>query len=137
MYGLEAIRFEVLEHCDKEKLKEREQSYIDFIKPTFNTLPCADSCRGMRYSKETREKVRAAATNISDETRRKRSEAAKRQWADPEKRARTVNAITEAGNRPETRAKIRAVQANRAPISDETRKRMSESAKNRRKNESA
>lgn len=35
-YGEEAFKFEMIEECPKENLLEREQHYIDLLKPTYN-----------------------------------------------------------------------------------------------------
>lgn len=92
--------FEIIETCEPTKaiLLEREQHYIDTLKPALNIAPKAGSRLGSKASAETkakmstamvgknvgkirsaetREKLRETATNISDETREKMA-AAKR-----------------------------------------------------------
>ncbi len=35
-YGLENLRFEIIEFCEKLNIKEREQWYLDYLKPSLN-----------------------------------------------------------------------------------------------------
>ena len=59
-YGIENFTFIVLEECEpiKEVLLEREQHYIDTLKPEYNLLPKAGSRLGSKASAETIEKLR-------------------------------------------------------------------------------
>jgi group I intron endonuclease len=56
-YGEDAFVFEIVEECNKEKLIEREQFYIDTLKPTINKRIVAYSNIGISLSKETRYKL--------------------------------------------------------------------------------
>ena len=56
-YGSENFVFEVVEYCDKSQLIEREQHYIDGLKPEYNTSPTAGSRQGVKASYETRAKT--------------------------------------------------------------------------------
>lgn len=47
-YGLEFLSFEVLEHCEKEILIEREQWYIDNLDPEYNACKIAGSTLGIK-----------------------------------------------------------------------------------------
>jgi group I intron endonuclease len=47
-YGVEAFEWSVLEECSPESLTEREQYWIDLLRPAFNTAPAAGSTLGMR-----------------------------------------------------------------------------------------
>ena len=51
-YGEEVFVFEVLEFCEKDKALEREQHWIDTLKPKYNTRPTAHSNLGVKWSKE-------------------------------------------------------------------------------------
>lgn len=66
--------FVILECCDKEKLIEREQLWIDNLKPEYNILKIAGSVLGHKHDDETRAKM-SANQNRSQETRKRRSEA--------------------------------------------------------------
>lgn len=80
-YGPGAFEWKVLEIVeDKDALLEAEQGWIDHYDAAnpdhgYNICPVAGSPAGRPVSEETREKIRQAATNISDETRRRRSVA--------------------------------------------------------------
>lgn len=37
-YGHDKFKLEILEYCDKDKLMEREQYYLDSINPSYNIL---------------------------------------------------------------------------------------------------
>lgn len=54
-YGKDNFEFQVLEYVeDKDKLTEREQYYIDTLKPEYNIRQIAESNLGLKMSKETR-----------------------------------------------------------------------------------
>lgn len=129
------LEFDVVEYCTEDALVEREQHYIDTLRPNLNQFPTVGSAKGYKYGPETLAKLSRAHSleNMSAETRQRRSEGAKRQWADPEKRERTRAAIKAKMNTPETRAKMAIVNENRPPISEETRERMRQAAKNRKR----
>jgi group I intron endonuclease len=76
-YGLESLRFEIIEHCDSDVLINREQFYIDALRPKYNTCLVAGSPRGVKRSEETKAKVRAAnvGRKHSEETKAKLSAA--------------------------------------------------------------
>lgn len=66
-YGEIAFVFEVLEYCEKEKLIEREQFYIDTLKPEYNLNPKAGSNLGRKWSNEVKEKMRQAKLKLPKE----------------------------------------------------------------------
>lgn len=76
-YTLNDLEFIVIEECDKIKLIEKEQYFINNIKPYFNCSPTAGSCLGYKHSKEfiLKQKNR----KLSLETRKKISDARKSQ----------------------------------------------------------
>lgn len=49
-YGYSTFRLEILEYCNFELLIEREQYYIDLLKPEYNILPIAGSSLGFKHS---------------------------------------------------------------------------------------
>lgn len=57
-YGEQYFVFEVIEYCEKDKLIEREQVYIDWFKPQYNVCKIAGSLLGFRHSEETKEKFK-------------------------------------------------------------------------------
>ena len=95
-YGYSNFSLEILEYCEPSKCIEREQYYLDLLKPEYNLLPKAGSrlghkqsqetieklrnhWKGREHSKETLEKLSALQTGrvLSEETRAKMSAAAK------------------------------------------------------------
>ena len=62
-YGVEDLLFETLEEVtDIQILVEREQYYIDNLKPYFNLCLIAGSQLGMKRSDETKQKMRDKAS---------------------------------------------------------------------------
>lgn len=64
-YGEDAFIFEVLEQCAPERMTEREQWWMDELKPAFNVAPRAESLAGYKrpfrnLTPEHRAKIAAA-----------------------------------------------------------------------------
>jgi group I intron endonuclease len=57
-YGYSAFRLEILEYCNFDLLIEREQYYIELLKPEYNILPIAGSSLGFKHSSVTLEKMK-------------------------------------------------------------------------------
>lgn len=56
-YGLDNFRFEIVEIViDRHKIKEREQYYIDTLKPSYNIR--MDAQNAIEYSAESKERIR-------------------------------------------------------------------------------
>lgn len=55
-YGYSAFRLEILEYCDIGLLIEREQYYLNLLKPEYNILTIAGSSLGFKHSPATLEK---------------------------------------------------------------------------------
>ena len=74
-WGADCFELKVLETCDRSQLAEREQFYIDTLKPVFNACPVAYSCKGLIRSPETIAKLRLIhlGEKQSEETKAKRS----------------------------------------------------------------
>lgn len=58
-YGYSNFMVEILEYTDKLCLLEREQYYIDLLKPQYNILKKAGSSLGFKHSEATLKKFRA------------------------------------------------------------------------------
>lgn len=52
-YGEENFEFIIVEECAKEILLEREQFYIDTVKPEYNMSKIAGNCLGFKHSVES------------------------------------------------------------------------------------
>lgn len=74
-YGEEYFEFVVIEYCEIEVLIEREQFYLDLMKPDYNIRLIADSNLGIKLSEETINKLKARTH--SQEARNKISLARK------------------------------------------------------------
>jgi len=72
-YGYSNFMFEILEYCTRDNVLEREQYYIDLLKPIYNIVKIAGSTLGYKHSNETKEKMKNL--NISDEVRKVRLES--------------------------------------------------------------
>ncbi len=105
-YGWDNFYWELLLGSkDKDYLlNEAEPKLIEFYKTKELGYNSCDGGEGMKNPKQsTIEKIRQTATNISEETRKKRSEAAKRQWSDPVIRKRTIKGSSKDNKRKEKR----------------------------------
>lgn len=74
-YGYSAFRLEILEKCDPNQTIDREQYYLDLLKPEYNILSVASSSLGMLHSEETKFKISNTlkGRSLSDETKEKMS----------------------------------------------------------------
>lgn len=65
-YGTDSLSFKVIEYCDRDKLIEREQFYIDTLNPFFNIARVAGATYGLKpwlnkkHTEETKAKIKAA-----------------------------------------------------------------------------
>lgn len=55
-YGENDLLFKIIEFCNKEKLIEREQYWLDLLHPEFNILKIAGSNMGSTYNDECKKK---------------------------------------------------------------------------------
>lgn len=58
-YGYSGFSLEILEYCEPSETTEREQYYMDLLKPEYNILPVAGSRLGHKHTEETLTKFRA------------------------------------------------------------------------------
>lgn len=68
-HGYSAFSLEILEYCIPDKVIEREQYYLDLLKPAYNILKIAGSRFGYLHSKETIAKMKER--RHSEETKSK------------------------------------------------------------------
>lgn len=54
LYGAAIFEFGVLEYCERKNLIEREQHYIDNLKPEYNSNPIAASRLGTTHNEKTK-----------------------------------------------------------------------------------
>jgi group I intron endonuclease len=67
-HGYDNFKLEILEHCEPSKVVEREQFYLDLLKPEYNIQKVAGSPLGFKHSEETILKLKDLASNRSKET---------------------------------------------------------------------
>jgi hypothetical protein len=103
-YGKDALVFKVLVICADNMTLEYEQRLLDGLKPEYNTS------------------ITANGVTHTDETRAKISEAVKRAWADPEKRAK--QAARYKGVAPQVNAAMFQTEAHRQKLRDVHRARL-------------
>jgi group I intron endonuclease len=67
-YGEESFKFEILEECFKDNLIEREQFYINTLKPKYNKRVIANSNLGRKYimKEDHKRKIGLKHRKISD-----------------------------------------------------------------------
>jgi group I intron endonuclease len=76
-YGESSFSTEILEECSPEDCLEREQHYLDTLRPYYNIHKVAGSPRGRVVSEETKSKISAALTGrkLSPDHKKKISES--------------------------------------------------------------
>lgn len=72
-YGESDLCFTIILECEKTELADTEQFFIDSYKPWFNISPSAYSCRGIKLSDETKQKISNAikGRRLSDEHKKR------------------------------------------------------------------
>jgi group I intron endonuclease len=70
-YGYSNFKLEILEYCNRDSVRAREQYYLDNLAHEYNILPTAGSSLGQNHSESTKQKM---------------SEAAQKAWQDQERR---------------------------------------------------
>lgn len=63
-YGIDSFEFIVLEYCKDDELLQKEQYYLDVLKPEYNICKIAGNCAGVKHSTETIEKRRTTLINL-------------------------------------------------------------------------
>jgi len=80
-YGINTLIFDIVEHIlDSDNLIQREQFYIDTLKPEFNICRIAGNCAGRKWSDSMRKKMKGKKGGMlgkkaSPETLKRMSEA--------------------------------------------------------------
>jgi len=149
-YGEDAFAFEVLEHVqDKKNLIDREQHYIDTLKPAYNIAPKADSQIGVKRTEESRLRMsrprspeaRARITEANHRAAKYRSKPSYTRPLGishaPEVRIKIAKTLTGRKRPPEVVAKIADVKRGKKqrPRSEKAKQRMKEAQALRREKE--
>jgi NUMOD1 domain len=56
-YGYSNFKLEILEYCDVNNVRAREQYYLDTLKPVYNILKIAGTSLGFKHSEESKKKI--------------------------------------------------------------------------------
>lgn len=148
LYSADCFRFLIIEQCDEKQLIEREQYYIDTLRPEYNILPFAGRTLGRRHTESARQKMSEARKGkmlFSVDRNQKISESLKgrkRQQKTKEKISKTLtgrvisnewrNKISKALKgkvlSKETRKKLSDAHKGKI-VSEETRRKLSEAQK--------
>lgn len=70
-YGFSNFRLEILEHCKIGNVLEREQYYLDLLKPRYNIVEKAGSTLGYKHTPESLEKMRSFV--LSEEVKKRKA----------------------------------------------------------------
>jgi group I intron endonuclease len=62
-YGYSGFKLEIIEYCNKDDLLNREQYYMDLLKPKYNVYKIAGSSLGYKHTEETVAKLKAIGKN--------------------------------------------------------------------------
>ena len=93
-YGADSFRWEILERCEAECLVEREQWWMDALKPELNILLTADNhnCTETERRKEARKRQAEKITGRkqSQEEKDKRAKSIREFWARPENKGKKI-----------------------------------------------
>lgn len=134
--GFSNFSLQILEYCDPENCIEKEQYYINLLKPDYNLLKVAGSLLGFKHLEET--KAWMKGRKVSAETRAKISKANIGKTHSTETRQK-ISAAMKNENHPmygktltnETRAKMAAAKKGEnnsrfgKTLSEETKKKLS------------
>lgn len=77
-YGYENFSIDILEYCEISALIEREQYYIDLLKPEYNILKIANSREGAKHTEEAKLRIglKSLGRKHTEEAKLKMSEIA-------------------------------------------------------------
>jgi group I intron endonuclease len=113
-YGYKNFTLDILEYCDSKVLLEREQYYIDNLKPIYNTLTKADSSIGYKHTSDTLDKFKLR--KISDTTRINLAKAATNRILDFSSRIKISLARKGVKLSDETKSKLSAIAIEREGV---------------------
>lgn len=114
-YGYSSFTLDILEYCETSVLIEREQYYIDNLKPEYNVLKVASSLFGYKHTIESIQKMSEIASNRSEETIAKLREAALgRTYLHTEETKKKISEnMLGYKHTQETKQKLKLIQSNR------------------------
>lgn len=60
IYGVDAFEYSIIEVCEKCDVRQKEQYYIDLLKPRYNIQTTVGSSLGLKHTEETKLKISKA-----------------------------------------------------------------------------
>lgn len=66
-HGEKSFKFFLIEECPKNKLMEREQWYLDNLKPHYNICTVVEGRWGLKHEQSTKDKIRESVTRFHKE----------------------------------------------------------------------
>lgn len=130
-HGEAAFRFQVIEHvADDATILDREQHWIEAVRPKYNSAKFAGSGRGFRHSEETKARLSAMFKGrkmppFTAEHRERLAAANRGKKLSPETVAKVRAANLGRRNTPEAIARMCAAQKGRV-FTEEHKQRLSE-----------
>lgn len=116
-YNYKNFTLDILEYCDSNILIEREQYYINNIKPVYNSLSKAGSSIGYKHTIDTLEKFKLR--KVSDITRTNLAKAATNRILDDEARVKISLARKGIKLSEKTKMKLSAIAIEREGVAVE------------------
>jgi len=115
-YGLDKFSLDIIEYCDKDKTIQKEQYYLDLLKPEYNILKKAGSVLGFKHSLISKKLMseKALGRVFSKETLEKMSKAGKGRKL----LKSTILKIKSYRHTEEAKKKLKSVRARSVKITD-------------------
>lgn len=66
-YGYSNFKLEILEYCNEDNLRNREQHYLDLLQPEYNILKIAGSSLGFKHNEESLSKLRLHLSELNSQ----------------------------------------------------------------------
>ncbi len=118
-YGYSNFSLEILEYCDLENVIEREQYYLDLLKPEYNILKTAGSSLGYKHTEKTLAKFRARILSPEHLSMLKDNQA---KFNSEEQRAKARERMLEINKRKSIRVEVLDLDTNITTTYDSIRK---------------
>jgi group I intron endonuclease len=113
-YGYANFRLEILEYCLTDIIIEREQYYLNLLKPEYNILDSAGSSKGYKHTAETLDKFKTRF--FSDEALANLALAATGRILDEETKEKISKARTGMQHTSETKDKLSKITTERIGV---------------------
>lgn len=123
------FEFVILKICEREKLLENEQYYINNLKPDYNLAPTAGNSLGVKHSEETKKRMSEAKKRMTDKTKQLMSQQRKGKKHTEEHKSKIAASRKGKIHSDETKLKMRNARLGKK-ASEETKAKISAGNKN-------